>query len=46
MRDRKAAHVAQFYSLELLPETLVRVELRSIGGQTLQVEALGGPTGA
>ena len=40
VRDREAAHLAQLDSLELLPEPLVRVQLRGIGRQTLQVDAL------
>ena len=45
MRDREAAHIAEFHPFELLPEALIRVQLRRIGRQTLQVEALGGPLG-
>jgi hypothetical protein len=45
MRDIEAAPMAEFHPFELLPEALIWVQLRSIGGQTLQVETLGGPIG-
>ena len=39
MWDVKTAHIAQLDPFELLPEALVRIQLRGIGRQALQVEA-------
>ena len=36
-----AAHVPQFDPLEVVPDTLVRVQLRRVAGELLQAEALG-----
>jgi hypothetical protein len=38
-----AAEVAEFDVLEIVPDALVRVEVRRVAGQLLQVEAGGGP---
>jgi hypothetical protein len=43
--DREAAHIAQFDSLELLPEALIGIQLWGIGRQALQMEALRRPIG-
>lgn|GEM_PF-1159926 len=40
MWDIEAAQIAQFDPFELLPEAFIRVQLRGIGRQTFQVEAL------
>jgi hypothetical protein len=40
LREMETAHIAQFDPFELLPEALIRVQLRGIGWQALQVEAL------
>jgi hypothetical protein len=39
--QRVTADVAQFTPLEILPEPLVRVQLGRVGGQGLQMQALG-----
>jgi hypothetical protein len=41
MTQVETAQIPQFDAFELLPDALVRIELRSIGWQTLQVDALG-----
>jgi hypothetical protein len=43
MRDVEAADMAPLHPFQLWPEPLARVQLRGIGWQALQVEALGGP---
>jgi hypothetical protein len=40
MRQVNTTYVAQFHTFELLPDTLVRVQLRGIGRQALHVEAV------
>jgi hypothetical protein len=40
MCDVKTAHIVQLDPFELLPEALARVQLRGVGRQALQVEAL------
>jgi hypothetical protein len=45
VREIQAADMAQLHPFELLPEALARVQLRRIGGEPLQVEALGCPIG-
>jgi hypothetical protein len=45
MGDVDAADMAQLHPFELLPEALARVQLRRLGGEPLQVEALGCPIG-
>ena len=35
--------VAQFDALEILPDPLIRIEIRSIAGQLLQMQAFGRP---
>jgi hypothetical protein len=43
MRNIEAAEIAELDACELGPEVLPRVELRGVGGEALQVDALGGP---
>jgi hypothetical protein len=43
--DVEAADIAQLDPFELLPEPLARVELRGIGREPLQMQALGGAIG-
>ena len=41
----RAAEVAEFDVLEIVPDALIRVEIRCVAGQLLQVETRGGPLG-
>ena len=41
----RAAEVAEFDVLEIVPDALVRVEIGRVAGQLLQVETRGGPLG-
>ena len=45
MTQVETAHIPQFDPFELLPEALTRVQLRRIGRQAFQAEALGGAIG-
>jgi hypothetical protein len=45
MAEAKAAHVAEFDALEVLPEALPRIEFRGIRRQAFHMEALGGAVG-
>ena len=40
MRDVQAAHIVELDAFELLPEALPRVQLRGIGRQAFEMEAL------
>lgn len=43
LRQVVTAHVAQLDPFEVVPDALVRVEVRRVAGQPLQMEAVGGP---
>jgi hypothetical protein len=45
MGNREAAQVPEFNALQVAPETLAWIQLRGIGGEPLEVEAMGGPIG-
>jgi len=34
--------IAQFHPLEVIPDALIRIEIRSIAGKLLQMQAFGG----
>src|SRR5947209_1534894 len=42
LRELLAAAVFQFTALEQVPDPLLRVQLRSVGGKPLQMHSLGG----
>jgi hypothetical protein len=37
-------HIAQLHPLEIIPDALVRVEIRCIAGKLFQVQAFGCPS--
>ena len=41
----ETAEVTQLNAFQLLPHTLVRIQVRGIGGQALQMESLGRSVG-
>ena len=43
--ERVTADIAQLTPLEVLPQPFVRIQLRRVGGQGLQMQALGGSLG-
>lgn len=43
MREAEAAHMAQLDAFELRPQALTRMQVRGIGGETLDIEPLPGP---